>query len=128
MQVVLTALADLPVTVIAATADRSDLTERAGQRVRGRLPAGGGGRRPLGRGASAMAAAWRREPALVAGVPVVGIAGNLDQRLNMEAIERAGAGILLRTERHKSGQVAKAVPQAISRSDYGQAAQRLAEA
>jgi UDP:flavonoid glycosyltransferase YjiC (YdhE family) len=52
----------------------------------------------------------------------------LDQHLNMEAIERAGAGVLVRTERLKSRRVAEAVKRALIRSDYRQAAQRLAEA
>ncbi len=56
------------------------------------------------------------QQALVAGVPVIGVAGNLDQHLNMEAVERAGAGVLLRTERLKSQRVAGAVMQVISRS------------
>nr|AAA50942.1 u0002h [Mycobacterium tuberculosis] len=58
------------------------------------------------------------QQALVAGVPVIGVAGNLDQHLNMEAVERAGAGVLLRTERLKSQRVAGAVMQVISRSEY----------
>src|SRR6185437_13111769 len=37
--------------------------------------------------------------ALSAGVPVIGIASNLDQFLNMLAIERLGAGVMLRADR-----------------------------
>jgi UDP:flavonoid glycosyltransferase YjiC (YdhE family) len=37
--------------------------------------------------------------ALSAGVPVIGIASNLDQFLNMQAIERAGVGLTLRADR-----------------------------
>lgn len=37
--------------------------------------------------------------ALVHGVPVVGIAANLDQFLNMSHVERFGAGVLLRADR-----------------------------
>ena len=36
--------------------------------------------------------------ALVSGVPVIGIASNLDQYLNIDYVERAGAGRLLRAE------------------------------
>jgi UDP:flavonoid glycosyltransferase YjiC (YdhE family) len=36
--------------------------------------------------------------ALAAGVPVLGIAGNLDQFLNMQAVVSAGAGRLLRQD------------------------------
>ena len=127
LQVVLTALADLPVTVIAATADRSDLTDvPANAYVADYLP---------GEAAAARSAvvvcnggSLSTQQAFVAGVPVVGIVANLDQHLNMEAIERAGAGILLRTERLKSRRVAAALQQAIGRPEYRQAAQRLAEA
>ena len=36
--------------------------------------------------------------ALVSGVPVIGIASNLDQYLNIDYVERAGAGRILRAE------------------------------
>jgi UDP:flavonoid glycosyltransferase YjiC (YdhE family) len=127
LQVVLDALADLPVTVIAATANRSDLTKvPANAFVSGYLP---------GEAAAARSAvvicnggSLATQQALAAGVPVIGLAGNLDQHLNMEAIERAGAGILLRTERLKSRRVAAAVMQVLDQSDFRQAARRLAEA
>ncbi len=127
LQMVLDALADLPVTVIAATADRSDLTNVPDNAfVADYLP---------GEAAAARAAVvvcnggtLATQQALVAGVPVVGIAANLDQHLNMEAVQRAGAGLLLRTERIKSRRVTKAVTQVLNRSDYQQAAKRLAEA
>lgn len=123
----LNALAELPVTVIAATAGRSDLkTVPANAFVADYLP---------GEAAAARSAvvvcnggSLTTQQALVAGVPVIGVAGNLDQHLNMEAVERAGAGVLLRTERLKSQRVAGAVMQVISRSEYRQAAARLADA
>ncbi|WP_165849614.1 glycosyltransferase [Mycobacterium uberis] len=127
LQVVLNALADLPVTVIAATAGRSELQNvPANAFVADYLP---------GEAAAACSAVVvcnggspTTQQALVAGVPVVGIAGNLDQHLNMEAVERAGAGMLLRTERLKSKRVADVVSQVLSRAEYRQGAQRLAEA
>ncbi|KAA1250517.1 glycosyltransferase [Mycobacterium simiae] len=127
LQVVLDAMADLPVTVIAATANRSDLSHvPSNVLVAEYLP---------GEAAAARSAvvvcnggSLTTQQALVAGVPVVGIASNLDQHLNMEAIERAGAGMLLRTERLKSRSVAQAVTQVLSRSNYQQAAERLAAA
>ncbi|MDD5328894.1 MAG: glycosyltransferase, partial [Sulfuricella sp.] len=39
------------------------------------------------------------QQALAAGVPVLGIAGNLDQFLNMQAVEARGAGLCLRADR-----------------------------
>ncbi len=127
LQVVLNALADLPVTVIAATADRSDLTNvPANAFVADYLP---------GEAAAARAAvvvcnggSLAAQQALVAGVPVVGIASNIDQHFNMEAIERAGAGTLVRTERLTSQRVAAAVTQVLGRPDFQQAARRLAKA
>jgi UDP:flavonoid glycosyltransferase YjiC (YdhE family) len=47
--------------------------------------------------------------ALAAGVPVLGIAGNLDQLLNMQAFERAGVGHTLRADRFTSGDLRTAV-------------------
>ena len=127
LQVVLDALADLPVTVIAATAGRSQLQNVPPNAfVADYLP---------GEAAAARSAvvicnggSLTTQQALAAGVPVVGIASNLDQHLNMEAIERAGAGILLRTERLKSRRVADAVNQVLSSSEHRQAARRLADA
>ena len=47
--------------------------------------------------------------ALAAGVPVVGIAGNLDQFLNMQGIVAAGAGALLRADRFDGAALRQAV-------------------
>ena len=126
LQVVLDALADLPVTVIAATAGRSQLQNvPANAFVADYLP---------GEAAAARSAvvicnggSLTTQQAFVAGVPVVGIAGNLDQHLNMEAVEAAGAGILLRSERLKSRRVVDAVNKVLGQSEYRQAARRLAE-
>ncbi|ARG60819.1 glycosyl transferase family 1 [Mycobacterium kansasii] len=127
LQVVLDALADMPVTVIAATADRSDLSNvPANAFVADYLP---------GEAAAARSAvvvcnggSLTTQQALLAGVPVVGIASNLDQHLNMEALERAGAGMLLRTERLSRRRVADAVQQALGDPGYRQAALQLADA
>ncbi|KZS79566.1 glycosyl transferase family 1 [Mycobacterium kansasii] len=127
LQVVLDALADLPVTVIAATADRSGLSNvPANAFVADYLP---------GEAAAARSAvvvcnggSLTTQQALLAGVPVVGIASNLAQHLNMAALARAGAGMLLRTERLSRRRVADAVQQALGDAGYRQAALRLAEA
>ncbi|CFR71311.1 putative glycosyl transferase [Mycobacterium tuberculosis] len=68
------------------------------------------------------------QQALAAGVPVIGLPSNMDQHLNMEALERAGAGVLLRTERLNTEGVAAAVKQVLSGAEFRQAARRLAEA
>ncbi len=126
LQVVLNGLADLPVTVIAATADRSDLDN---------IPANAYvADYPPGEAAAARSdvvicngGSLTTQQALVAGVPVLGIASNLDQHLNMQAIEAAGAGLLLRTERLKARSVSAAVRQLLDRPGYRQSAQELAE-
>ena len=127
LQVVLDALADQPVTVIAATASRSDLTNvPANAFIADYLP---------GEEAAARASvvvcnggSLSTQQAFVAGVPVIGVVANLDQHLNMEAIERAGAGVLLRTEWLNAQRVAAAVQDALRNPDYRQGARRLAEA
>lgn len=52
--------------------------------------------------------------ALSAGVPVIGIASNLDQFLNMQAIERVGAGLTLRADRFSREELEKAVHRALN--------------
>jgi UDP:flavonoid glycosyltransferase YjiC (YdhE family) len=95
---VLQALAPLPLTVIAATAGNVDaglLPDNA--RVASYLPgelAAQRSRLVICNGGSPTS-----QQALAAGVPVLGIAGNLDQYLNMDGVVRAGAGALLRSDR-----------------------------
>ncbi len=52
--------------------------------------------------------------ALAEGVPVLGIPSNLDQFLNMAAVERFGAGRLLRPERTSAGSVVAAIDELIA--------------
>jgi UDP:flavonoid glycosyltransferase YjiC (YdhE family) len=95
---VLQALAPLPVTVLAATAGKVDpgrVPDNA--RVADYLPgeqAALRARLVICNGGSPTS-----QQALAAGVPVLGIAGNLDQYLNMDGVLRAGAGALLRSDR-----------------------------
>lgn len=60
--------------------------------------------------------------ALAAGVPVLGIAGNLDQLLNMQAIERSGAGALVRADRATVRRLRHAVSMVLGSRRYAQAA------
>jgi len=104
----LKALAGLPVTVLAATVGRVVLDE-VPENVRAAdfLPGEEAARR------SALVICNGGSPtshqALAAGVPVVGIASNLDQFLNMRAIVDAGAGALLRADRFDGAQLKQAV-------------------
>ncbi len=95
---VLQALAPLPVMVMAATAGYSDVgalpdNARVAKYLPGELAAARS-RLVICNGGSPTS-----QQALTAGVPVLGIAGNLDQYLNMDGVLRAGAGALLRSDR-----------------------------
>ena len=95
---ILRALAPMPVRVIAATAGQVDpgpLPDNA--RAAAYLPGEEAARRArlvICNGGSPTS-----QQALAAGVPVLGIAGNLDQYLNMQGVVAAGAGALLRSDR-----------------------------
>ena len=54
------------------------------------------------------------QQALVHGVPVIGIASNLDQYLNMDYVERFGAGTLMRADRVSATAVRDAAERAIA--------------
>jgi UDP:flavonoid glycosyltransferase YjiC (YdhE family) len=67
------------------------------------------------------------QQALTAGVPVLGVAGNLDQHLNMEAVCRAGAGERLRAGTVDAATLRATVAQMLGRPSYAAAAARLAQ-
>jgi UDP:flavonoid glycosyltransferase YjiC (YdhE family) len=112
LPLVLEALADLPVVVVAATAGRIAPTRvpdnafvselLPGDRVaqRASLVVCNGGS-PTG------------YQALAAATPVIGICGNLDQYLNMALVERAGAGLLLRGGNASAPLIRQAVRRAL---------------
>lgn len=104
LPLVLEALSGLPVTVIAATAGNVDLASiPANAHVATFLPGEAAAKRArlvVCNGGSPTC-----HQALVAGVPVLGIASNLDQFLNMDGIVTAGAGKLLRADRLNSKRV-----------------------
>lgn len=56
--------------------------------------------------------------ALSAGKPILGIAKNMDQFLNMQAIERHGSGLLLRADRLSSKAIAVALEQLLQEPKY----------
>ena len=56
------------------------------------------------------------QQALAAGVPVLGIASNMDQFLNMEGLVRAGVGRMLRADRVEAASVVKTVAAMLSDS------------
>src|SRR5262249_1896602 len=121
---VLQALAGMPVTVLAATAGRvrpSQLPE--GIWAADYLPGATAARRSalvICNGGSA--AAWQ---ALAEGVPVLGIAANMDQLLAIEAVERAGAGRQLRASQANPGRVRWEVEQLLTGAKYRMGAEKV---
>ncbi|MFA9218863.1 MAG: glycosyltransferase [Sphingomonadaceae bacterium] len=122
---VLRALARLPVTVVAATAGRVALDavpENA--HVAPFLPGDVVTQRAslvICNGGSPTS-----QQALAAGVPVLGIAANLDQFLNMGALLAAGAGQLLRADRFDEQRLRQAAEQLLASASARAAAQRIA--
>ncbi len=64
--------------------------------------------------------------ALASGRPVLGIAGNLDQYLNMQALQRSGAGLLLRSGRLRRGELRIATARLLEDKRYTAAAAGIA--
>ncbi len=64
--------------------------------------------------------------ALTAGVPVLGIADNLDQYLNMQAVAASGAGRLLRSGKASVDTLRESVAALLADEESVRAAQRLA--
>ena len=123
---VLAALASLPVTVIAATAGNAAPSPLpANARVANYLPGEAAARRAslvICNGGSPTS-----QQALAAGVPVLGIAGNLDQFLNMSGVVAAGAGILLRADRFDGDAVCAAAVKLIDSAEARSQAGRLGQ-
>lgn len=65
--------------------------------------------------------------ALSAGKPVIGIAANMDQLLNMYAVERLGAGITVRASRASFNKIQKVASSMLDNPSCTQAACRTAE-
>ena len=65
--------------------------------------------------------------ALRNGVPVLGIASNMDQFLNMQAIENFSAGLMLRSDRASTTHIRQAVASILGNATYRQRASLLAQ-
>ncbi len=121
LTLVLGALGDQPVTVVAATLGRKLNTPLPGNVfVADYLP-----------GAAAAARASlvicnggspATQQALALGTPVLGMAGNMDQHMNMAAIERFGAGRRLRYEQVTKQSLRDAVSTTLSQATYSEKA------
>jgi UDP:flavonoid glycosyltransferase YjiC (YdhE family) len=128
LEVVLDALADLPVVVVAATARRVQVRRppanaRLAEFVPG-IEAAARARLVICNGGSPTT-----YQALAAGVPVLGIvSNNMDQHLNMEAVKRAGAGDVLRARGLTADAARTTVERLLSGPGYAQAARAVAAA
>lgn len=122
---VLHALARLPVTVMAATAGNITLADVPPNAfVAPFLPGDAAARRAslvICNGGSPTT-----QQSLAAGVPVIGIAGNLDQFLNMHAIVAAGTGVLLRADRLQHALLRQTCMRLLTDQRARRAAQQLA--
>lgn len=65
------------------------------------------------------------QQALAAGVPVLGICGNMDQFLNMEAIAAAGAGLLVRADRANVDSIYTAAKSLLEEPGFTERARQL---
>jgi len=122
---VLEALSRLPVRAVLATAGRVE-TRQLPSNVTA-LPFVPGER--LARAASVVLSnggSTTGYQALAAGTPVVGLPANLDQYLAMQAIERAGAGVLVKARRATADSVADAVNQVLNNPTYERSAWEIA--
>lgn len=124
---VLAALAELPINVVAATAGNIELNSiPANARIERFLP----GQEMACRAALVICNGGSPtcHQALVAGVPVLGIASNLDQFLNMDGILRTGAGALLRADRLKLADIRSTARRLLDTPHARDAARKLSQA
>ncbi len=122
----LSAMAELPLTVIAATAGKICLADvPANAFVADYLPLASAAQRAsmvICNGGS-----LTTYQALAFGVPILGICSNMDQLLNMNAIERLGAGVSLRAARVRPQQLKAIVQTLLDTPAYAQAAAQAGE-
>lgn len=118
---VLDALSRLPVTVIAATAGRTDLSNTAENIwLSDYLP--GDEAAKLASLVICNGGSLTTYQALTYGKPVLGIVSNLDQHLNMSYLSRAGVGAVLRCENATSQQISMITRKLLSDQRYQAAA------
>ena len=127
LQTVLNGLADLPLDVIASAAGRAEiLSIPPNARVADLLP-----------GDQACAAADLvvcnggspgTYQAMVVGKPVLGIASNMDQFLNMAAVEDAGYGRMSRAQSVTAGDIRRAVTDMLGNTEMSAKTKALARA
>ena len=124
LALVLEALDGLPVRVLASAAGAlAPQRVPANARVAAYLPGDAAAARSqlvVCNGGSLTA-----QQALAAGVPLLGLASNMDQFLNMAPIEAAGAGLTLRADRLSAASIRQACQQLLAATEASLAAKRL---
>jgi UDP:flavonoid glycosyltransferase YjiC (YdhE family) len=124
LPIVLTALSQLPVTVMAATASEMQLGEvPANAYVSKYLPGTEAARRS--RLVICNGGNMSTQQALAAAAPVLAIVSNLDQMLFARAVSEAGAGEVLKDDEVTVASVKKSVWKILKWSGYGAAAERI---
>ena len=122
----LTALSQLPVTVIVATAGKIALSDApANAYITDYLPMDIAARRSclvISNGGSLTV-----YQALSSGVPVIGLCFNMDQLLNMNRVERMGAGITLRSAQVTATDLVTAATTILNNPSYARVAQRTGQ-
>jgi UDP:flavonoid glycosyltransferase YjiC (YdhE family) len=124
LALVLQALDGLPVRVLASTAG-APLPERppANARLAAYLPGDAAAARA--RLVVCNGGSLTVQQALAAGVPVLGLASNMDQFLNMAPITAAGAGLTLRADRISAAAIRAACQQLLATGAARDAARRI---
>jgi UDP:flavonoid glycosyltransferase YjiC (YdhE family) len=125
LPVVLDALSGLPVTVIAATVGDYPGSIPGNAYLTSYLPGTEAARRS--RMVICNGGSPTSSQALAAGVPVLGIASNADQFLNMEALVRAGAGMVMRADRINGGAIEEAVKKLLFCPEFSAHAQVVSD-
>jgi UDP:flavonoid glycosyltransferase YjiC (YdhE family) len=124
LPLVLHALANLPIIAIVAAAGANLQQYPPSAYIADYLP----GREAAARANLVMCngGSLTGNQALAAGVPVVGIAFNMDQFLNMDALERARAGTLIRADRINAEKIGAAVSKMLETPVFADNAGKLA--
>lgn len=121
----LSVLAELPVTVIVATAGRIDLDVPANAFVARYLPL----HSIIERSSLVICngGSLTTYQALFSGVPVLGICSNMDQLLNMSVAERLGTALSLRGAHVLPEQLKKAIYALLETATFAEAARHVSE-
>jgi UDP:flavonoid glycosyltransferase YjiC (YdhE family) len=127
LDLILAALGDLPITVVATTAGRALKTP---QPTNAHLVDYAPGDQLAARADLMICngGSLTVYQCLAAGKPLIGIASHMDQLLSMTYVEQAGAGKLLRSDELKPGRVREAVAQLLADRQMQQRARELSRA